>query len=85
MGAGGIREPSLNINTDKSSELCQREISGISQSLRAYTHEFNVSVVKMSKLSRVVEQRLDHSSMFSNLRESEAIEQDVDICYVHLL
>ena len=62
----------------------EQEISMISRQLKALSKELNIPVLAMSQLSRAVENRVGNKPQLSDLRESGAIEQDVDIvCFIH--
>ena len=56
----------------------EREVSRISTMLKDTAKDLGITIVAMSQLSRLSEQRADRRPMASDLRDSGQIEQDAD-------
>lgn len=66
------------METDKG-ETRNREIEELIKGLKKSAREFDLPLVVLAQLSREVERRADKKPMLSDLRDSGAIEQNIDI------
>jgi replicative DNA helicase len=64
---------------DRQGDSLYRDVTGISQSLKALARDLNVPVVALAQLNRAVEARSNKRPRLSDLRDSGSLEQDADV------
>ena len=67
------------ITSNDKKETRREEVAEVSRVLKALARGMNVPVIVLSQLSRAVDQREDHHPLLSDLRESDATEQEADM------